>query len=150
MALFRWSDTTHTQLQSLKIHGTSALGSKIDTRTFEHNPQKSVVKNAMSIFFKRVPSSQNFHGAWIGAKKQCWKCSGVDFFIFRPGGSFAVLGARLKKATHGIKIGKRISSFRLCCSTNPSRGHTKGVLARVPGKFLGPDRQISRQTVTSK
>ena len=51
----------------------------------------------MSIFSKRVPSSQNFHGAWIGAKKQCWKCSGVDFFIFRPGGSFAVLGARLKK-----------------------------------------------------
>ena len=67
----------------------------------DHNPQTSVVKNAMSIFSKRVPGSQNFHGAWIGAKKQCWKCSGADFFIFGPGGPFAVLGARLKNPIWG-------------------------------------------------
>ena len=48
-------------------------------------------------FFSNVfLAAKTFMGRRLGAKKQCWKCSGVDFFIFGPGGPFAVLGARLK------------------------------------------------------
>ena len=64
----------------------------------------------MSIFFKRVPSSQNFHGRGLGPKNTVGSAPVLIFSFLDPEGLLPCWVRGLKHAPCGVKIGLHVES----------------------------------------